>query len=102
MVCLFLTEEGEIDWENWLPDGRYPHAAQVHERLSFLRFLLKDGQLWLCAEQVLAYFINREIEMRYLFMAIKLFFFSVGETDLDMPSRKTSTPRGPGSVLSLV
>ncbi|XP_068629076.1 probable ubiquitin carboxyl-terminal hydrolase FAF isoform X3 [Battus philenor] len=43
--------EGEIDWENWLPDGRYPHAAQVHERLSFLRFLLKDGQLWLCAEQ---------------------------------------------------
>lgn len=48
----FLTEENEIDWENWLPDGRYPHAAQVHERLSFLRFLLKDGQLWLCAEQV--------------------------------------------------
>ncbi|XP_052737124.1 probable ubiquitin carboxyl-terminal hydrolase FAF-X isoform X2 [Bicyclus anynana] len=46
-----LAEEGEIDWENWLPDGKYPHAAQVHERLSFLRFLLKDGQLWLCAEQ---------------------------------------------------
>ncbi|CAB3237376.1 unnamed protein product [Arctia plantaginis] len=46
-----LTEDGEIDWENWLPDGRYPHTAQVHERLSFLRFLLKDGQLWLCAEQ---------------------------------------------------
>ncbi|XP_045454666.1 probable ubiquitin carboxyl-terminal hydrolase FAF-X [Melitaea cinxia] len=46
-----LAEENEIDWENWLPDGRYPHAAQVHERLSFLRFLLKDGQLWLCAEQ---------------------------------------------------
>ncbi|XP_069354342.1 ubiquitin carboxyl-terminal hydrolase 9X isoform X2 [Maniola hyperantus] len=46
-----LAEEGEIDWENWLPDGRYPHSAQVHERLSFLRFLLKDGQLWLCAEQ---------------------------------------------------
>ncbi|XP_060810679.1 probable ubiquitin carboxyl-terminal hydrolase FAF-X isoform X1 [Amyelois transitella] len=46
-----LAEEGEIDWENWLPDGRYPHSSQVHERLSFLRFLLKDGQLWLCAEQ---------------------------------------------------
>ncbi|XP_072935903.1 probable ubiquitin carboxyl-terminal hydrolase FAF isoform X3 [Epargyreus clarus] len=44
-------EEGEIDWDNWMPDGRYPHAAQVHERLSFLRFLLKDGHLWLCAEQ---------------------------------------------------
>ncbi|XP_073945007.1 ubiquitin carboxyl-terminal hydrolase-like faf isoform X2 [Choristoneura fumiferana] len=46
-----LAGEGDIDWENWLPDGRYPHAAQVQERLSFLRFLLKDGQLWLCAEQ---------------------------------------------------
>ncbi|KAL4715241.1 hypothetical protein ACJJTC_007823 [Scirpophaga incertulas] len=46
-----LTEEGNVDWENWLPDGRYPHAAQVQERLSFLRFLLKDGQLWLCQEQ---------------------------------------------------
>ncbi|KAF9415212.1 hypothetical protein HW555_007088 [Spodoptera exigua] len=46
-----LAQEGDIDWDNWLPDGRYPHAAQVHERLSFLRFLLKDGQLWLCAEQ---------------------------------------------------
>lgn len=47
-----LADEGEIDWDIWLPDGRYPHGAQVHERLSFLRFLLKDGQLWLCAEQV--------------------------------------------------
>lgn len=46
-----LTEDGKIDWENWLPDGRYPHTSQVHERLGFLRFLLKDGQLWLCAEQ---------------------------------------------------
>lgn len=43
--------EGQIDWCNWLPDGRYPHSAQVYERLNFLRFLLKDGQLWLCAEQ---------------------------------------------------
>ena len=24
---------------------------EVQERLSFLRFLLKDGQLWLCAPQ---------------------------------------------------
>lgn len=49
-----ISVEREIDWENWLPDGRYPHSAQVHERLSFLRFLLKDGQLWLCAEQVIS------------------------------------------------
>ncbi|KAK4027909.1 probable ubiquitin carboxyl-terminal hydrolase FAF-X [Daphnia magna] len=34
-----------------LPDGRYSHVLQVQERLSFLRFLLKDGQLWLCAPQ---------------------------------------------------
>ena len=26
-------------------------GQQVQERLSFLRFLLKDGQLWLCAPQ---------------------------------------------------
>lgn len=55
--CTYLGE-GDIDWENWLPDGRYPHAAQVQERLSFLRFLLKDGQLWLCAEQVNTSYAN--------------------------------------------
>ena len=33
------------------PDGRYSHTAQVSERLNFLRFLLRDGQLWLCAPQ---------------------------------------------------
>ncbi|XP_022644946.1 probable ubiquitin carboxyl-terminal hydrolase FAF-X isoform X2 [Varroa jacobsoni] len=30
---------------------RYPHNVNVYERLRFLRFLLKDGQLWLCAPQ---------------------------------------------------
>nr|CAH0098909.1 unnamed protein product [Daphnia galeata] len=35
----------------YLPDGRYSHVLQVQERLSFFRFLLKDGQLWLCAPQ---------------------------------------------------
>ena len=34
-----------------VPDGRYNHVLQVQDRLSFLRFLLKDGQLWLCAPQ---------------------------------------------------
>ena len=33
------------------PDGRYNHLTQIQERLNFLRFLLKDGQLWLCAPQ---------------------------------------------------
>ncbi|KAH8417659.1 hypothetical protein KR222_003640 [Zaprionus bogoriensis] len=34
-----------------LIDGRFPHHAQIAERLEFLKFLLKDGQLWLCADQ---------------------------------------------------
>ena len=31
------------------PDGRYIHTAKVSERLNFLRYLLRDGQMWLCA-----------------------------------------------------
>ncbi|XP_062714941.1 probable ubiquitin carboxyl-terminal hydrolase FAF isoform X1 [Aedes albopictus] len=34
-----------------LLDKRYPHPQQIQERLEFLKFLLKDGQLWLCADQ---------------------------------------------------
>lgn len=35
-----------------LCDGhRYTHAQQIQERLDFLKFVLKDGQLWLCADQ---------------------------------------------------
>ncbi|CAG9771327.1 unnamed protein product [Ceutorhynchus assimilis] len=41
----------ELTAETYMPDGRYPHLLQVQERLNFLRFLLKDGQLWLCADQ---------------------------------------------------
>ncbi|XP_076067071.1 ubiquitin carboxyl-terminal hydrolase-like faf isoform X3 [Oratosquilla oratoria] len=48
--CL-LSENPEIDPAQIVPDGRYNHILQVQERLSFLRFLLKDGQLWLCAPQ---------------------------------------------------
>jgi len=33
------------------PDGRFNHVQQVNDRLRFLRFLLKDGQLWLCKPQ---------------------------------------------------
>lgn len=32
-------------------DGRYDHATQVQERLSFLKFVLRDGHLWLCDQQ---------------------------------------------------
>jgi len=41
----------KFDPNEFSPDGRYSHTAQVSERLNFLRFLLRDGQLWLCAPQ---------------------------------------------------
>ena len=40
-----------LDPNEYAPDGRYSHTAQLAERLNFLRFLLRDGQLWLCAQQ---------------------------------------------------
>lgn len=33
------------------PGKKYSHAQEVQERLNFLRFLLKDGRLWLCTPQ---------------------------------------------------
>jgi hypothetical protein len=39
------------DPENIHPDGRFSHCTQVQERLNFLKYLLKEGQLWLCANQ---------------------------------------------------
>lgn len=33
------------------PGSRFSHIQEVQERLNFLRFVLKDGQLWLCAPQ---------------------------------------------------
>ncbi|XP_063224287.1 probable ubiquitin carboxyl-terminal hydrolase FAF-X isoform X9 [Bacillus rossius redtenbacheri] len=49
-------DDPSLDPNNFYPDNRYNHIQQVHERLNFLRFLLKfpvsqDGQLWLCADQ---------------------------------------------------
>ncbi|XP_043240414.1 probable ubiquitin carboxyl-terminal hydrolase FAF-X isoform X2 [Amphibalanus amphitrite] len=41
----------DIDVNTYCPDGRYNHMQQIEQRLNFLRFLLKDGQLWLCAPQ---------------------------------------------------
>ncbi|XP_065164971.1 probable ubiquitin carboxyl-terminal hydrolase FAF-X isoform X2 [Atheta coriaria] len=48
---VLVKTHADLTSENYLPDGRYCHVLQVQERLNFLRFLLKDGQLWLCAEQ---------------------------------------------------
>ncbi|XP_064639618.1 probable ubiquitin carboxyl-terminal hydrolase FAF-X isoform X3 [Lineus longissimus] len=48
---LHAKEFPEEEPGNILPDGRFNHIQQVQERLKFLRFLLKDGQLWLCEPQ---------------------------------------------------
>ncbi|KAL1140578.1 hypothetical protein AAG570_000508 [Ranatra chinensis] len=50
-VRQIVKEKPDLNPNDYYPDNRYNHAAQVQERLNFLRFLLKDGQLWLCAEQ---------------------------------------------------
>ncbi|XP_012278998.1 probable ubiquitin carboxyl-terminal hydrolase FAF-X [Orussus abietinus] len=50
-VRQLVKENPEINANTFMPDRRYNHIMQVQERLNFLRFLLKDGQLWLCAEQ---------------------------------------------------
>ncbi|XP_066599991.1 ubiquitin carboxyl-terminal hydrolase 9X [Prorops nasuta] len=50
-VRQLVKKNPDLDPNTFMPDGRYNHIVQVQERLSFLRFLLKDGQLWLCAEQ---------------------------------------------------
>ncbi|XP_028290963.1 ubiquitin carboxyl-terminal hydrolase 9X isoform X6 [Gouania willdenowi] len=44
-------EQAEFDPQTVRPESRYSHVQEVQERLNFLRFLLKDGQLWLCAPQ---------------------------------------------------
>ncbi|XP_066267004.1 ubiquitin carboxyl-terminal hydrolase 9X-like isoform X4 [Branchiostoma lanceolatum] len=46
-----LKENPDMDPNVVQPSERYTHLQQVQERLNFLRFLLKDGQLWLCAPQ---------------------------------------------------
>uniref|UniRef100_A0A8C5CNL1 ubiquitinyl hydrolase 1 n=1 Tax=Gadus morhua TaxID=8049 RepID=A0A8C5CNL1_GADMO len=45
------AEQAEFDPQTVRPGSRYSHVQEVQERLNFLRFLLKDGQLWLCAPQ---------------------------------------------------
>ena len=51
MCCFRGAENPDVDPVNILPDGRFSHIEQINERLKFLRFLLKDGQLWLCEPQ---------------------------------------------------
>ena len=46
-----FTDHPNADPTAIFPDGRFNHVQQVNDRLRFLRFLLKDGQLWLCKQQ---------------------------------------------------
>uniref|UniRef100_A0A0K8W252 ubiquitinyl hydrolase 1 n=1 Tax=Bactrocera latifrons TaxID=174628 RepID=A0A0K8W252_BACLA len=50
-IRTMIAEMPNVEPNSLCIDGRYPHNMQIQERLDFLKFLLKDGQLWLCAEQ---------------------------------------------------
>ncbi|XP_052027548.1 probable ubiquitin carboxyl-terminal hydrolase FAF-X [Apodemus sylvaticus] len=48
---LYGRDNEDYDPQTVRLGSRYSHVQEVQERLNFLRFLLKDGQLWLCAPQ---------------------------------------------------
>ncbi|KAG1670256.1 putative ubiquitin carboxyl-terminal hydrolase FAF-X [Nymphon striatum] len=50
-VRQLIKENPDTDPNAVLSNSRYGHTQHVQERLNFLRFLLKDGQLWLCSPQ---------------------------------------------------
>ncbi len=49
-LCRIDSTE-ELDSEKLLPDGRFNHTTQIQERLNFIKYLLKEGRLWLCSSQ---------------------------------------------------
>lgn len=50
-IRTLINDKPNVEPNGLCIDGRYPHNMQIQERLDFLKFLLKDGQLWLCADQ---------------------------------------------------
>lgn len=48
---VYARDHEDYDPQTVRLGSRYSHVQEVQERLNFLRFLLKDGQLWLCAPQ---------------------------------------------------
>ncbi|XP_075395925.1 ubiquitin carboxyl-terminal hydrolase 9X-like isoform X2 [Tenrec ecaudatus] len=48
---LYFIDHEDYDPQTVRLGSRYSHVQEVQERLNFLRFLLKNGQLWLCAPQ---------------------------------------------------
>jgi ubiquitin carboxyl-terminal hydrolase 9/24 len=67
-----LNELGKtVDPDTILVDGRFNHSTQIQERLNFLKYILKEGQLfldevqaetiWKCLAQKSNFEIDREI-----------------------------------------
>ncbi|XP_037946182.1 probable ubiquitin carboxyl-terminal hydrolase FAF isoform X2 [Teleopsis dalmanni] len=54
-IRVIKNEKPNMDPKYVCIDGRYCHNSQIQERLDFLKFLLKDGQLWLCADQFFSF-----------------------------------------------
>ena len=50
-ILLFTDNPHITDPESFLPDGRYNHVVQIQERLNFMKYLLKEGALWLLEPQ---------------------------------------------------
>nr|CAC38831.1 putative ubiquitin-specific protease [Mus musculus] len=50
-IRLYARDHEDYDPQTVRLGSRYSHVQEVQERLNFLRFLLKDGQLWLCVSQ---------------------------------------------------
>ncbi|XP_063100555.1 probable ubiquitin carboxyl-terminal hydrolase FAF-X isoform X2 [Cavia porcellus] len=48
---LYIKDHNDYDPQTVRFGSRYSHVQEVQERLNFLRFLLKDGQLYLSATQ---------------------------------------------------
>ena len=48
----YVRQHPGIQAEALLADGRFEHGRQLHERLQLLKYLLKEGQLWLSSRQV--------------------------------------------------
>ena len=48
---LASNQADNLDPEAIFPDDGLNHITQIQERLDFMKYLLKEGQLWLCSSQ---------------------------------------------------
>ena len=53
-LCQYMEKtkkcKDNINPEEFYPDDRFNHNQQIHERLNFLKFVLKEGRLYLLTE----------------------------------------------------